>query len=704
MKHDKSHPLKCIQGLSSPLSDLRGIGPKRAALLALKGLYTILDLMYFTPVRYEDRTKITPINRAEEGSQALVRGRVLYGKELKFIKSRKKCYRILINDGEGSIELLWFRYKKPHLDGVARVGNEVLAYGTFRMNQGKRQMIHPDISMSYGQEASAACGFFPVYSHIQGISGTTLRSLVRNTLDTYVEDLVDPLPEELLNGLGLPGLRQAISRVHFPSGESTLETLNRLNTPFHRRLLFDRFFYVMLAMRYRKMRRIGTAVPALRSLIRMEEISGYFGFKLTSSQLKAVEEIAEDLCSRSPMNRLLMGDVGTGKTVVSAIAAYVITKNNKQAALMAPTIALASQHMEFFSGLPKEMGFRPVLLTRDLKGAGRDNMYQRIREGDFNLIIGTHSLIQGGLTYADLGLAMIDEQHRFGVRQRALIDKKGHNPHILFMSATPIPRTLAIACYGDMDISVIEEYPKGHIPVRTCVVEDGQKKWAFETLKQKIAMGQQAFFICPVIEESEETDLKSAQEMERRLKKALSPPYRIGMIHGRLPTIEKERVMRDFRKARIDLLVATTVIEVGLHIPNATVMIIEHPERFGLAQLHQLRGRIGRGTRGGICMLMTSPNLPERTKTRLKILVESHNGFEIAQRDLDIRGPGEFTGTRQAGIGEMEIDEVIRHPGLLLKAKRAAQELMESDPGLIHPSHRYLKAAMESIMEMGLSS
>jgi ATP-dependent DNA helicase RecG len=414
--------------------------------------------------------------------------------------------------------------------------------------------------------------------------------------------------------------------------------------------------------------------------------------------MAAVQDIMKDFAVGKPMNRLLLGDVGCGKTAVAAVAAHVSIRNNRQVAIMAPTQVLASQHLAYFTALSKKMGFRPVLLTSGLRKAVRQEAYRKIRDGAHNLVIGTQSLIQEALLFSDLGLVIIDEQHRFGVRERALIDRKGTHPHLLVMTATPIPRTLAITIYGDMDISLIRGYPKGRREVVTRVVTEGEKRDLFELVKRRLHEGHQAFVICPVIEGSEDQDLKNAVEMAENLRKVLSPPFRVGLIHGRLSPDVKETIMADFRNTLIDLLVGTTVIEVGVHVPKATVMIIEHPERFGLAQLHQLRGRVGRGTERGECFLIVSSNLSESAISRLQILVDSHDGFEIARKDLEQRGHGELTGIRQTGIGELDVMEMMREPDLLSTAKQEAHRLMEADPELSDPENHLLRAFVESIL------
>ena len=705
MTYKKGPVFEHVQRLSLPLSLIKGVGPKRAALFGLKGLNAVLDLFYFTPVRYEDRSTVTPISRVEDGCPCLVKGRVTEGKEEIFYPSRKRLYRINISGDDGErLELLWFHYIRQHLASFSRTGITIMVYGTVKISRGKRQMFHPDISIP-GHGCNHAPGFIPVYSSIKGVSENITRAVIRTCMDNYLADIIDPVPSDLLNQLHLPGLRESIKGIHSPPQDSSMELLNRSGTPFHKRLLFDRFFHLMLGMAFRKRMKecISKPVYFIPQGFR-DEIKGFFKFSLTSDQDSAINDIAGDLKSGRPMNRMLMGDVGTGKTAVAAVAAYVTVLNRRQAAIMAPTQILAEQHMDYFVNLPGNMGFRPVLITGDIKKTERRKVYQKIKEREYNIIIGTQSLIQEELIFADLGLAIIDEQHRFGVRQMALMDRKGDNPHILVMTATPIPRSMAITLYGDMDISVIKEYPKDRRPVKTCLIDKTRKRWAFETLKQNISSGRQAFVICPVIEDNEDVDLKGAREMHDRLKKTLSPACTVGIVHGQMPADEREAVMHSFYRGLIDILVATTVVEVGVHVPNATIMIIEHPERFGLAQLHQLRGRVGRGTEEGMCMMILPDNLAEKAEARLKILAESRDGFEISEKDLELRGHGELMGLRQSGIGELDPSEIIRHQALLLAAKRCARDLIQADPDLSHHDHRYLRMIMESISGSFLDS
>ncbi len=680
-----------MSDLGLPLIALKGIGPKRARLFAHKGIHTLADLLFLTPIRYEDRRRVLPIGKTEEGQALWVRGRVLWGREERFFRSGKRLFRIVIKDETGNLELLWFQFRKAHLGRYAVQGRELMAYGSVQKNRGSRQMIHPEVILVDQVKDEIFC-LHPVYPAIQGISGNVLTSTIRSALDQYEETLEDPVPPEIIGRLGLPELAEALRGVHLPSRGASLELLNLAETGPHRRLIFDRFFRVMLNIAFRRVCRKKRQGPVLST---PEDVTGRieacFPFALTNDQRNVIKEIVRDFESGRPMNRLLQGDVGCGKTVISIAAAYVAALNGWQVALMAPTQILAQQHYSDFSSLSGKMGFRPVLVTAALGKSDRLKIYEKIRQGEHDVIIGTHSLIQKGLSFARLGLVVIDEQHRFGVRQRALLDEKGVNPHLLVMTATPIPRTLAMTAYADLDISFIREYPEGRQPVLTFLMDESRKRDVFNALVHRLSLGQQAVVVCPVIEESEEADLKNAQRMHVGLEKILPPPFSVELIHGRLPADEKDRIMDQFRKSEIDLLVGTTVIEVGIHAPGATVIVIEHPERFGLAQLHQLRGRVGRGTERGLCFLMSGEGVSRDALSRLKVLVETNDGFEIAQKDLEIRGQGELMGVRQAGPGELDFREMLREPELLTAARREAEQILESDPALSRPGNLLLK-------------
>jgi len=699
MNTAKDTLLKSIQKLTLPVSTLKGVGPKRAAFFDRKGIRTILDLLFFTPIRYEDRTTIMPIQEVRDGSPVQVLGQAVFGKEERFFRTRKRIFRILIRDERAALELLWFHYKKAHLSAMAAPGSTLLAYGSVTWNHGRRQMVHPQVVLLPKGDPGDRLGFYPVYSFVEGLSSAMVRSLMMNALQEYLPLIIDPVPRELAETLGLPSLEEALRSVHFPPKACVISDLNTCQTDYHKRLLFDRFFLVMLTIAFRQRDRKRKACPSLTlGPEAQKDLERFFPFPFTHDQTRAVQDILRDLSAGKPMSRLLLGDVGCGKTAVAAVAAHACVRNSGQVAIMAPTQVLASQHLETFSGLPEKMGFRPALLTGMLRKSEREDLYRKIKEGGCNLVIGTQSLIQEDLVFRNLGLVIIDEQHRFGVRDRALIDRKGDNPHLLVMTATPIPRTLAMTVYGDMDVSVIREFPRGHVTARARLVSEGEKREVFDFLRARLSQGDQAFVICPVIEASEELDLKNAVDMARKLTKVLSPPYRVGLVHGRLPPQERETAMADFRAGRVHLLVGTTVVEVGVHVPRATLMIIEHPERFGLAQLHQLRGRVGRGSDRGVCLLMASAGLSENALSRLKVLLDHHDGFEIAQKDLEDRGYGELTGMKQTGLGDLDFSEMMREPDLLFLAKEKADLLLDSDPELLDPRHHALKGFVESIL------
>jgi ATP-dependent DNA helicase RecG len=687
---------KQIPELNLPLTSLKGIGSRRAGVLAGKGLHTILDLLFFTPIRYEDRSRVLPIANTGEGPAVIVTGKVTSYREERFLRSGKRLFRIIIEDETAHLELLWFQYKKAYFNSFIRQGTELMAYGRIKKDGEMRQMIHPEVTLIEKDKMQKVLGFYPVYPAIRGISGRMLRSFVRQALDKYQGGLEDAVPTGITRRLALPGFRESVIEVHAPSKGSSLELLNQYRTKHHQRLTFDRFFGVMLNISFRKrsrMMKAGLVYSVPKDL--MPRLEKYFSFTLTRDQGRAIEEVLNDLSSGRAMNRLLQGDVGCGKTVVAAVTAYISVLNNHQTAVMVPTQVLAHQHLEYFSSLPKEMGFRPVLLIGALKKSDRLRTYEKISHGECNLIIGTQALLRDNLSFNRLGLVVIDEQHRFGVRQRALLDRKGTNPHLLVMTATPIPRTLAMTVYADLDITLIKELPEGRKSVETRLISGREKRYVFNTLARKMSGGQQAIVICPVIEGSEETELKNVLEMYTKLKKIFAPRFRVGLIHGRLPPDRKDRVMDQFRSGKIDLLVGTTVIEVGIHAPRATVMVVEHPERFGLAQLHQLRGRIGRGSERGVCFLILSQHLEEEMWRRLKIFTECHDGFEIAQKDLEMRGHGELMGLRQSGVGELDYREMFREPGLLIAAKKEADRVMNADPGLSDHDNRKLKAMLE---------
>ena len=664
-----------------PVTRLRGIGEGRAARLAARGIETLRDLIYHLPLRYEDRRRVTLISSAADGENAVVRGRVTAAGENGPFRGRGRRFNVVVRDPSGCIELVWFNYNGAHLSRLVVKDSELWVYGRVDLSSGAPRMYHPDIMPTGGGRDDDFLRILPVYPTVPGCSPRMLRAAVEQALAEVFPVLADPVPPGTTERLGLPTLSGALEALHRPLAQSPVDLVNARRSPAHRRSLFDRFLALMLAVQSRALSRgrlSGSPCPTPEDFIfRVQE---WLPFRLTGSQAGAAAEILADMSRPSPMSRLLQGDVGCGKTVVAALAVHAAAVNGFQSAIMAPTQVLASQHFDYFSRLPRQFGFRPVLLTASTAGSERLRILERIADGSHNPVIGTQSLIQTGPVFRSLGLAVIDEQHRFGVRQRRLLDEKGNNPHVLVMSATPIPRTLAMTLHADLDISVITRLPEGRMPVVTRVAGPKDKKDLYRSLLTRLSAGQQAMVVCPVVEGCEDSDLKSAEEMYSALRRLLGSRFRIGLVHGRLPADRKDDVMEKFRNGRVDLLVGTTVMEVGLHAPGATMIIVEHPERFGLAQLHQLRGRVGRGGAGGVCVLMCSEDPSTEVLNRLSILTECSDGFKIAEHDMRMRGHGELTGVRQAGSGEVDIREIFREPALLEAARDAAADILGRNP------------------------
>lgn len=685
--------------LGIPVSSLKGVGPKRAELLAKKGINTVLDLLYFTPTGYEDRSRTKAFDGLEDGKPAFVKGEVVWSGEERLYRGRRKLYKIIIREGIHSIELVWFNLNKAYFSSICTPGLEVTAYGTVKQNGSRTQMYHPDVSIPDDNAETTA--FLPVYSSIEGLSNRILRSIIKTALEQYLDLLIDPVPVNVLKKEKLADLKEAVRTLHFPGIEMDFDLLRGGETAFHVRILFDRFLSLMLRISREKQLRKKTTVTPLKIEKNINNvIKKFFPFDLTKDQLQCIREIQDDLTGGKIMNRLIMGDVGTGKTVIAAAAAYMAARNSLQTTLMAPTQLLAEQHMSFFRSLPPEMGFKPVLLTGSINKSEREVIYGDVKKGIYNTVIGTHALIQDRLTFKNLGLAIIDEQHRFGVRQRSTIIKKGENTHVLSMSATPIPRTIAITLYWDRDLSIIKQYPGNRTPVSTFVVKRSNKRWIFDTLNKNLSEGRQVYVICPLIDESEDTELKSVVEMAAGLKKILNNTFRVEYLHGQLEPAIKERTLKNFREGKTAILVATTVIEVGIHVPNASLMIIEHPERLGLAQLHQLRGRIGRDGRGGMCILVSQEKPSDRTMERLKIMSECDDGFVIAKKDMEFRGHGEIAGIRQSGFSEFEIYDVLSHHEVFKRAVTVAKNIFRKDPDLLLPEHRYIRNMLEKSPEI----
>jgi ATP-dependent DNA helicase RecG len=565
--------------------------------------------------------------------------------------------------------------------------------------QQKREIVHPDVEMVEGDIEEDSINFkriVPIYSETEGLHQRTLRRLMKTVVDHYGDALSSPIPEDILKRLGLIDFQEAFRRVHFPADEvSSVHGLNLQRSPGHRRIIFDEFFFLELGLAIRKKGvALEEGIPFRPSGRLCQRLIERLPFQLTGAQQRVLSEIRQDMTRPHPMNRLIQGDVGSGKTAVALLASLDVIEGGYQAALMVPTEVLAEQHDVNLRLWVEPLGVHVALLTSNIKGQEREEIYGKVRAGQVQLVIGTHAMIQEAVEFQRLGLVIIDEQHKFGVVQRGLLKKKGNHPHLAVMTATPIPRTLAMTVYGDLDVSVIDEMPKGRMPVETKVFPESARPRVYRILEDEIKKGRQAFIVYPLVEESEKLDLKNATQMAEHLGKDVFPDFKVGLLHGRLKSDEKEPIMREFKEGRIHILVSTTVIEVGIDIPNASIMVVEHAERFGLSQLHQLRGRIGRGRHPSRCILMVPYRCSEEAKVRLRAMEKTTNGFRIAEEDLNLRGPGEFFGIRQSGFPDFRVARVIRDTATLVEARREAFRLIERDPELTQPAHASLKETL----------
>lgn len=664
----------------TPVQYIKGVGPARARLLERLGLKTIHDMLFFFPWRYEDRKNISKICDLRFGENGTAAGEVVSADIIVTPRKRMKIFELTVSDGTGSLKSKWFN--QPYLKKYFRKGQNVILNGTIKGNPYAGmgiEMENPDFELIGKEDTMVhASRIVPVYKATEGISPKQLRTLMFNTVHSYSYLLREYLPEDILKKNNLKLLQWAVREAHFPEEISDVVSLNQRSSPAHRRLAFDELFLLELGLALMKKREKAEQGISFRdSTMLVSAFLKGLKFELTGAQKRVLEQIRTDMKSSLPMNRLVHGDVGCGKTVVALVSILTAVENGYQACLMAPTELLAEQHFINIHGMVEALGVTVVLLTSSTKNRPVDG----IAGGRAQIIIGTHALIQEDITFKSLGLAVIDEQHRFGVVQRAMLRRKGFNPDILIMTATPIPRTLAMTLYGDLDISVIDELPKGRKPVITKVFFPSQKDGIYALIKGELSKGRQIYIVYPLIEESEKLDLKSAIDGYEAFIK-IFPEKNIGLVHGRMHHSEREEVMSRFKAGEIHILVSTTVIEVGIDVPNASLMLIVHAERFGLAQLHQLRGRIGRGGYDSFCLLMAYPPFSDEAKRRLEAMESTGDGFRIAEEDLSIRGPGDLFGTRQSGIPELQVADIIRDIGVLEQAKKEAFDLAEASPDL----------------------
>jgi ATP-dependent DNA helicase RecG len=667
---------------------VKGVGPQRAELLAKRGIFTLEDLLNYLPFRYEDRLHFSRIKDVQPNGVYTLRARVISGQAVRGMYGRDAIYHLLVQDESGSLPCKFFH--GGYLEGRLKPGQELILHGKVEIDKlrpARYEMVNPQIEvLGAGEVDSTEMGrIVPIYEAIGTFGTRMIRRAVYATLQNLDPNIPDILPPALRERLRYPSRRDALICAHFPAQGESLEALNFFRSPAQQRLIFEEFFLYQLSLAVRR-KTIGKE-NAIAFHVREDKVrralKRILPFKPTNAQKRVLAEIAADLEKPAPMNRLLQGDVGSGKTIVALQTAVIATENGCQTALMAPTEILAVQHYLSARRILAPGGYTVELLISGLKSAEKAAALERIRSGEARLVIGTHALIEDNVEFQRLGFVAIDEQHRFGVLQRKkLMDKAashGHAPHVLVLTATPIPRTLSLTLYGDLEVSLLDELPPGRTPIETRTTSEKHLPGVWEFLRREVKAGHQGYIVYPVIEESK-LELKAAIEEYQRLSKTVFPELKLGLLHGRLSSEEKEDVMLKFRRNEVQILVATTVVEVGVDVPNATVMIIEHSERFGLAQLHQLRGRIGRGAARSHCVLVAPYRMSDDARVRLETMVRTTNGFEIAETDLQIRGPGEFFGTRQSGELGFHVANPLRDRELLELARKEAFSIVE-DPG-----------------------
>jgi ATP-dependent DNA helicase RecG len=686
---EAAHPL------ATALQFVKGIGPQRAKLLANLGLHTVEDALYYLPTRHEDRSQLTPLRSLKPNDVTTVSGTIRAVSPPPRGRPRVPL-SALLSDGTGFLTCVWFG--QAYLERVFQRGQRLIVHGKVqRYRSGPLQMQVKDFEIvedesgdgagEPGDETLHTGRLVPVYGLTRGLTARPMRRLMKRLVDGYVDGLDDPLPDALRARHHLELLSLALRAGHFPKTDADYASARR-------RLVYDEFLLLQLGLairRHRQGRQPGLAMNPPGALAR--RLLASLPFALTPAQERVWREIRMDMAAPYPMNRLLQGDVGSGKTVVAALAILTAVESGYQTALMAPTEILAEQHLMTLTQLLEPLAVEVALLTNAVKGKARERVGAGTADGSIKCVVGTHALVQGDVRFRRLGLAVVDEQHRFGVNQRATLRGKGESPDVLVMTATPIPRTLALTLYGDLEVSVIDELPPGRKPVVTKARTESARRQIYGFLREQVGEGRQVYVVYPLVEESEALDLRAATEMAARLQGEVFADLRIGLLHGRMAFAEKDRVMREFKAGAIHILVSTTVIEVGIDVPNASVMLIEHAERFGLSQLHQLRGRVGRGPWKSYCILLSGA-ASEDARRRLDAMTATGDGFKIAEADLSLRGPGDFFGTRQSGLPEFRVADLLRDAAALEAARRDAVALIRDDPQLLAPEHRALRTAL----------
>ncbi len=675
--------------LDTEIQFLKGVGPKLGALFSRNGIKTVLDLLQNYPRAYEDRRAARNIISLKDGDVVSLKATVVSISSYNMGKSSKKIYDILIRDSSGMIRCKYFRTPYKGYFERFQNGKEVRVVGKVTNYRGKLEFHHPDLK-DIEPEEDLKDALIPIYIETEGLSSAKIEKLVLGSFEQIKEWPVEKLPLELVRKNNLISLDEALYRLHRPEADSGA-VYNEFKSVPHQRIIFDEFFWLELYLASKK-----AGLKNEKGLVfappekSVEKLKKDLPFKLTNAQLQAFAEIKSDLEIGKPMNRLVQGDVGSGKTLVSFLSVLKAYDSGFQTCLMAPTEILAEQHFNNAKKLLNFLGVEVALLTGRTKPKERAEILEKLLDGRIHFLIGTHALIEDWVQLQNLGLVIIDEQHRFGVAQRGKLKNKGLSPHFLIMTATPIPRTLAMTVYGDLDVSVINEMPEGRIPIKTRVINETKRLPALNFMCEHIERGRQAYIVYPLVEESEKIDLKNATDEYEKLKIQF-PKIRFGLLHGKMKPLEKEAIMSDFREHKVDVLVSTTVIEVGVDVPNATIMMIEHSERFGLSQLHQLRGRVGRGVHSSFCILIMGYAISEETRTRIEFMEKTSDGFKVAEFDLEIRGPGEFMGSRQSGLPGFKMANLVRDFEILKAARDAAFDILKKDPHLRKKEHELLR-------------
>ena len=679
--------------LKKPIQFVKGVGPKRAEQLERLGINTVEDLLYHVPFRYQDRREILKIRDLRTGEEGATVGQLVRMGRRFFARSKRWVLEAVVRDETGFLFLLWY-HQHRYFQQKYQIGAQVLLYGKVEMGmKGGKWMIHPDMEIL--EENDETARILPIYNKTTEMTVGAMRRLVHGAVATHIDFVPDSLPQEMKTRLNLMKLNEALRALHMPPIDADVAELNTAASPAHRTVVFDELFYLQLGMSLRRRNMVkedGLSIVPGPLVMQVHDI---LPFRLTNAQQRVLEVIFRDMAAPHPMNRLVQGDVGSGKTIVAFCAALAALDSGYQVAFMAPTELLAEQHFRTLAGLAKQLDVSITLLTGDTRPKQKQETYSLIEQGKVEIVVGTHALIQEGIRFHRLGLAIVDEQHRFGVMQRAALKKMGTNPDMLLMTATPIPRTLALTIYGDLDVSAIDELPPGRKPVTTRVFHEGEREKAYRAVKEQLDKGHQAYIVYPLVEESEKSDLKAATTMAEQLSRTAFAGYSIGLVHGRMKSDEKDAVMARFKKGEHHILVSTTVIEVGIDVPNSTVILIEHAERFGLAQLHQLRGRVGRGQAASFCFLLAQYTPADESIRRLRVMVETNDGFKISEADLNFRGPGEFLGTRQSGMPDFRVANIVRDSRILELAREEAEAWLAKDPDLTAPVSRRVRAILE---------